>query len=231
MDKLDHWRETIALSNDDIDRLRRAGHGREIGFGDRPALLNVDSHNLFIDPKYPFCAALDPEGLENVLAETTRLCRTLGLPIYYVRRDIRDHPAKMGMRNNRYEGLRTAENNDPGIAHDPEADDWPRSYAPTEEDVIVYKNKSSAFFGTPLDAWLRYQNVDTLIVCGMTTSGCVRATVTDAFALNFRVTVIADGCSDLSPAQHNASLFDMDMKLADVKPIAALSDELKERFG
>lgn len=230
-EKLEKWRDAIALTDDDLARLRRAGHGREIGYGARPALLNVDSHNLFIDPKYPFCAALDPPELETVLAETTRLFRRLGLPLYYVRRDQRDHPVKMGMRNNRYEGLRSADNNDPGIAHDPDADEWPASYAPTEDDVIVYKNKSSAFFGTPLDAWLRYNGVDTLIICGMTTSGCVRATVTDAFALNFRVTLVEDGCSDLSHAQHQASLFDMDMKLADVKPLATIADDLKKRFG
>lgn len=230
-DKLEKWRDFIALSDDDVARLRRAGHGREIGYGARPALLNVDSHNLFIDPKYPFCAALDPPALESVLAGATALFRRLSLPIYYVRRDLRDHPVKMGMRNNRYEGLRSADNNDPGIAHDPEADDWPAAFAPTEDDVIVYKNKSSAFFGTPLDAWLRYGNIDTLIVCGMTTGGCVRATVTDAFALNFRVTVVEDGCSDLSRAQHFASLFDMDMKLADVKPLSTLDEELTDRFG
>ena len=65
----------------------------------------------------------------------------------------------------------------------------------------------------------------------MTTSGCVRATVTDAFARNFRVTVIEDGCSDLSRAQHQASLFDMDMKLADVKPLATISGDLTQRFS
>ena len=65
----------------------------------------------------------------------------------------------------------------------------------------------------------------------MTTSGCVRASVTDAFALNFRVTVIEDGCSDLSETTHRASLFDMDMKLADVKPLTTVIAELRDLFG
>jgi maleamate amidohydrolase len=228
-EKLEKWRGF--LGDEDIARYRRAGHGADIGYGERPALLNVDSHNLFIDPKYPFCAALDPKALETALADTAAAFRRLGLPRYYVRRDQRDHPIKMGMRNTRYETLRTPKNNDPGIAHDPEADDWPASYAPDAEDVIVYKNKGSAFFGTALDSWLRYHGVDTLVVCGMTTSGCVRATVTDAYALNFRVTVIADACSDLSETQHRASLFDMDMKLADVKPREQVIAELTALHG
>ena len=186
---------------------------------------------MFINPKYPFCAALDPDALETTIAAITLTFRRLELPLYYVRRDKRDHRVKMGMRNNRYETLRTPKNNDPGIACDADADEWPASYRPREEDVIVYKNKSSAFFGTPLDAWLRYNAIDTLIVCGMTTSGCVRASVTDAFALNFRVTVIEDGCSDLSETTHRASLFDMDMKLADVKPLTTVIAELRDLFG
>jgi maleamate amidohydrolase len=229
MSKLKKWSGFI--SPQDIDRYRAAGYGANIEYGNRPALLIVDSHNLFIDPKYPFCAALDPNALETTITAITTTFRRLGFPLYYVRRDKRDHRVKMGMRNNRYETLRTSKNNDPGIAYDAYADEWPASYAPTEEDVIVYKNKGSAFFGTPLDAWLRYNAVDTLIVCGMTTSGCVRASVTDAFALNFRVTVIEDGCSDLSETTHRASLFDMDMKLADVKPLTTVIAELGDLFG
>lgn len=229
MAKLDKWQGY--LDAEDLARYRRAGHGAEIGYGTRAALLNVDSHNLFIDPKYPFCAALDPPALEAAIARLTEAFRGWDLPRYYVRRDARDHPIKMGMRNTRYETLRTPQNNDPGIAHDPEADEWPAAYAPMPDEVIVYKNKSSAFFGTPLDSWLRYHGVDTLVICGMTTSGCVRATVTDAFALNFRVTVVAEGCSDLSEAQHRASLFDMDMKLADVKPLETVIAELGARHG
>ncbi|MBO42791.1 MAG: hypothetical protein CMM28_03620 [Rhodospirillaceae bacterium] len=229
MNKLERWSGFI--SPQDIDRYQAAGHGADIGYGKRPALLNVDSHNLFINPKYPFCAALDPNALEMTIASITATFRHLELPIYYVRRDKRDHRVKMGMRNKRYETLRTPKNNDPGIAYDADADEWPASYRPKEEDVIVYKNKSSAFFGTPLDAWLRYDAIDTLVVCGMTTSGCVRASVTDAFALNFRVTVIEDGCSDLSEVAHRASLFDMDMKLGDVKTLETVIAELGQKFA
>ena len=229
MRKLKKWSGFIPPQ--DIDRYRAAGHGADIGYGKRPALLNVDSHNLFINPKYPFCAALDPDALETTIASITAAFRRLKLPIYYVRRDKRDHRVKMGMRNNRYETLRTPNNNDPGIAYDSDADEWPASYRPTEKDVIVYKNKSSAFFGTPLDAWLRYNAIDTLVVCGMTTSGCVRASVTDAFALNFRVTVIEDGCSDLSKTTHLASLFDIDMKLGDVKPLNMVISDLENQFA
>ena len=88
------------------------------------------------------------------------------------------------------------------------------------------KNKPSVFFGTPLDSFLRYDGVDTLVVCGVSTSGCVRAAVEDAFSYNFRVIVVADACGDRSPSAHRANLFDMDMKFADVEDLEYVLKEL-----
>lgn len=230
MSKLEKWQDW--LSADELDGYKRAGHGRaHFGFGLRPALLNVDSHNLFVDPKYPFCGTLDPDATIAAIAKLTQAFRRLDLPIYYVRRDNRDHPVKRGMRNVRYETLRSASNDDPSVARDPYADAWPESYAPRKEDVIVYKNKSSAFFGTPLEAWLRYEVIDTLVVCGLVTSGCVRATVNDAFSHNFRTIVVEEACADRSETQHRANLFDMDMKFADVEKLEAVIAELDASFG
>jgi len=226
-DKFSKW--DLHMPAEDLRSYRAAGFGNRVGFGDRPALLNVDTHNLFIDPASPFCCTDDPEGLETALVTLTDVFRRLELPIYYVRRDDRDHPVKRGIREFRYESLRTSSTDDPSRAHDPEADKWRASYAPRQEDVIVYKNKSSAFFGTPLQAWLRYHGVDTLVVCGMATGGCVRATVTDAFANNFRVIVAAEACADRSERQHLANLFDMDMKLADVMNLHDVVSYLEAR--
>ncbi|MEL0108242.1 MAG: isochorismatase family protein [Rhodospirillaceae bacterium] len=230
MSKLDKWKEW--LSEAELADYSRAGHGNaKFGIGQRVALLNVDSHNMFVDPKYPFCGTQDPDATIAAIAELTDAFRQLNLPIYYVRRDDRDHPVKRGMRDVRYETLRNEQNADPSIAKDVYADEWPASYAPRPEDVIVYKNKSSAFFGTPLEAWLRYEAIDTLVICGLVTSGCVRATVTDAFAHNFRNIVVAEACADRSPTQHKANLFDMDMKFADVESLDSVASELKSRFG
>ena len=230
MSKLDKWKGW--LTDEELADYSRAGHGNmTFGLGQQVALLNVDSHNLFVDPKYPFCGTLDPEATIAAITKLTDAFRRLKLPIYYVRRDDRDHPVKRGMRDVRYETLRNDKNDDPSLARDPYADAWPTSYAPRKDDVIVYKNKSSAFFGTPLEAWLRYEAIDTLVICGLVTSGCVRATVSDAFAHNFRNIVVEEACADRSPTQHKANLFDMDMKFADVEKLDTVIAELNVRFG
>ena len=88
--------------------------------------------------------------------------------------------------------------------------------APEPRDIVVVKAKPSGFFGTPLLSYLIYLKVDTLLVCGVSTSGCVRATVTDAFSNNFRVGLIEDGCFDRTEAAHAINLFDLNAKYADV---------------
>jgi nicotinamidase-related amidase len=92
----------------------------------------------------------------------------------------------------------------------------PREIAPTPADIIISKKKASAFFGTPLTGYLIDLGVDTLLVTGVSTSGCVRATVVDGHAYNFRVCVVEEGTFDRSIVAHKVNLFDMHMKYADV---------------
>ena len=115
-------------------------------------------------------------------------------------------------------------------AEDPRADEWPLEYAPRKEDVIVYKNKPSAFFGTNLASWLHYDRVDTVVMVGLSTSGCVRQAAVDAFSHNFRVTVVEEACGDRSMTAHRANLFDIDMKFGDVEKLDDVIAELKRRF-
>ena len=104
-------------------------------------------------------------------------------------------------------------------------------YGPTDRDIVIEKNKPSPFFETPLESFLRYDGVDTVVVCGVSTSGCVRAAVNDAFAHNFRVIVAEEACGDRSPMAHKANLFDMDMKYADVEALDDVIAELDARYG
>ena len=83
---------------------------------------------------------------------------------------------------------------------------------------------------TPLESFLRYDGVDTLVVVGISTSGCVRSAVTDAFSHNFRVIVAADACGDRSQTAHRANLFDMDMKYADVETLEFVIAEVEKRY-
>jgi nicotinamidase-related amidase len=103
------------------------------------------------------------------------------------------------------------------------ATDWRRAnsipdpIAPVDGETVIQKTKPSAFFGTPLVSYLVAAAADTLIVTGTTTSGCVRATVIDAFSNNYRTIVVEDGVFDRGEASHRINLFDMHAKYADVQ--------------
>ncbi|WP_209427675.1 isochorismatase family protein [Pararhodobacter sp. SW119] len=219
MDKLEKWAGTIP--EEDLATYRKGGFGARIGIGTRPALLNIDTTWMFVDPAFDMCGREMPQLTAN-LTGITETFRRLGLPIYYSRRDNRAHPVRRGIWNLK---LKVAESH--GYTSDPRADEWPDAYAPRKEDVVVEKNKPSCFFSTPLESFLRYDRVDTLIVVGISTSGCVRAAVTDAFSHNFRVIVVEDAVGDRSPMAHRANLFDMDMKFADVESLADVTAELE----
>jgi nicotinamidase-related amidase len=86
----------------------------------------------------------------------------------------------------------------------------------TAKDLVIYKQKPSGFFGTPMTGYLTQLGCDSVIVTGTTTSGCVRATVVDAFSYNFRVAMVEEGCFDRSQASHAMTLCDLGAKYADI---------------
>ena len=88
--------------------------------------------------------------------------------------------------------------------------------APAERDIVIHKQKPSAFLGTPLQSYLTLLQADTIVVAGCTTSGCVRATVVDAFSANYRLAVVEDACFDRSQTSHAVSLVDMHTEYSDV---------------
>jgi maleamate amidohydrolase len=98
--------------------------------------------------------------------------------------------------------------------------------APGPRDLVIRKQKPSGFAGTPLVSYLQLLGCDSVIVTGTTTSGCVRATVLDAFSLNYRVTVVEDGCFDRAQANHAINLCDMHAKYANVLPSGEVIDHL-----
>ncbi|MGI9386183.1 MAG: isochorismatase family protein [Methyloligellaceae bacterium] len=223
MSKLEKWSDYLPA--EELATYAKGKFGERIGFGKRVALLNIDTTLMFVDPAYPQCGDGDPELVENI----TRLVanfRKLELPIYYSRRDDRSHPIRRGMWNDK---LGIAD--DVIYSRDPRADEWPDAYAPREQDVVVYKNKASCFFGTPLEAFLRYDGIDTIVICGISTSGCVRAAANDAFSHNFRVIIAEEAVGDRSQTAHRANLFDMDMKMGDVEPLESVITELHQRYG
>lgn len=223
MNKLEKWRGYVP--DEELATYAKGAFANRLGIGRRPALLNIDSTRMFVDPEFPQCGGEVP-GLEDAIVRITGVFRRLSLPVYYSRRDDRSHPVRRGMWNAKLGNASTHI-----YSEDKRGDEWPASYAPTRDDVIVYKNKPSAFFGTPLADWLRYDEVDTVVIIGLSTSGCVRAAAVDAFSHNFRVTVVEEGCADRSPSAHRANLFDIDMKFGDVESIELIEAELVEKFG
>jgi nicotinamidase-related amidase len=193
--------------------------------GERVALLNIDTTHMFVDPSYSMCGR-DMTSVKNSLIVLTEAFRRLDLPIYYSRRDDRSHPTYRGAWN-----YKLAEPEAFQYTSDPRADEWPDEYAPRPVDRIILKNKPSCFFCTPLEAFLRYDKIDTLVICGISTSGCVRSGATDAFSHNFRVILVDEACGDRSPQAHLANMFDLDMKFADVESIDYVMAELNRKFG
>jgi maleamate amidohydrolase len=101
------------------------------------------------------------------------------------------------------------------------------SLSPNPGELVVRKRLPSAFFGTDLAAWLTFKGADTLFVAGCTTSGCVRASVVDAIGYGFRTVVVTDCVGDRAIGPHEANLFDMAQKYADLMPLA----EVQFRYG
>jgi maleamate amidohydrolase len=222
-EKIAKWRGYVP--DDELAAYQKGRFGNRIGFGARAALLNIDTTHMFVDPVYSMTRSDDP-ALRTALVEITTLFRALALPIYYSRRDDRSHPTYRGIWN-----LKLGNADAFDYARDPRADQWPAVYAPRPEDRIVFKNKPSCFMETPLESFLRYDCVDTLVVVGISTSGCVRSAVTDAFSHNFRVIVVEEAVGDRSASAHKANLFDMDMKYADVEKMAYVTSELTARYA
>ncbi len=191
----------------ETDIYRRQQFGGQLGFGQRPALLIVDFVNGFADPDMfgggnirPAIAATIP-----LLAAARAHC----LPIVFTRIVY----AADGSQNGQWvrKAPRLAE-----LTEDALASQVVTELAPRAGEHIVDKTQASAFFGTGLAAWLRARDVDTVLVTGATTSGCVRASVVDAISHDFRPIVIEDCVGDRAEGPHKANLFDMAQKYADL---------------
>lgn len=195
---------------------RAAGFGRPSGIGSRPALLVIDVQfrTIGTTPR-PFwesikefptsCGEVGWEAVSHIVL-LLELFRQRGWPVLF------PHVAP----KQRTDGGRLAEKVPEIMSIPAEGYRFPEQVAPRDGDVLLPKKHPSAFFGTPLTSHLIDLGADTLVVTGCTTSGCVRASVVDAFALNFRVMVPHDAVYDRSRVSHAVNLFDMSEKYADV---------------
>lgn len=199
---------------------------QQLDLGLSPALVVVDMTRAFVEDEYPTGWAATGRPCASALAGLLGPARSAGVPVLYTVSEPLGHRAEVGAWLRGRPGPSMFPFDAPGPHHQivPELE-------PEQDDIVFAKPKPSAFYGTQLAGILNALRVDTLVVTGMTTSGCVRATVNDAFMLNYRVIVPIDGVADRSQLSHEVELFDMGAKYADLTEtadVAALLDGPRE---
>lgn len=202
---------------DDEIRQIYANYRSRVGLKNRPALLCIDNYNgVFGDRREPILEAIKrfPSSCGptawDAIEPTRRLiaaARAAGIPIIHTTRDIAAAAAAAQIQSTK----RTDRGGDLT---------WRYAHfeplAPQSGELIIRKPRASVFFATALGAHLTALDVNTLIVCGNSTSGCVRASVNEAYALGYRVGIVEECVFDRNALSHKVNLFDMNAKYADV---------------
>lgn len=189
----------------------RSGIGSRVGFGSRPALLIVDFQCGFTDPSCPVGGELSKEiaATQSLL----ELARRKSIPVAFT---------AVGFSPSGSDGA-TWLRKMPGLAVLAEHSKWCEIDArvkPIAGEPVWVKRASSAFFGTPIIPFLTASRVDTLILTGCVTSGCIRATAVDAVSYGYRTIVPSECVGDRAEGPHQWNLFDIDAKYADVEPLS-----------
>ena len=187
---------------------------RPLAVGGRPAIVVVDMTRAFVDSTYPMGWSETGYPATRANERLLSAARSAGLPIFFTKAFADPEHQPRQVERGRWRFTPKPAPLPPGT---PPGDVIVESLAPRPDEVVIDKGSMpSAFFGTPLASYLLNAGCDTVIVTGMTTSGCVRATVLDAFQFNFHVVVPFECCADRSQISHQVNLFDIHMKYADV---------------
>jgi len=223
----DHcWKDVI--SADVLDLYSR--YQRQVFVGPSPALLAIDLYELAyeggakpiseISKMFPSSCG---EHAWAAIEPTERLfaaARSAKVPIFYTTMDVRP--------NSRPEGLNATKRRAP--RNDAAAYTIRLNFKPETDDVVITKQRASAFFGTPLQAQLTQLGARTVIICGESTSGCVRASAVDAYSYGFHVVLAEECCFDRSVLSHKINLFDLHHKYADVLHADQVEAHLKSEY-
>jgi len=190
-----------------------------LGFGLRCAVVVIDFIKAYTSPGAPFYA---PGVVSAVQASVSLLAtaRRAGVPIIYTKVVYHPSGADGGLFVQKVPALRTLVEDAPLGVIDPKI-------TPEAGDLVIAKNYPSGFFGTTLASTLHTQGIDTIILIGCSTSGCVRATAVDAIQHGFRVVVPRECVGDRHDGPHEASLFDIQAKYGDVLPQAEVENHLQ----
>jgi maleamate amidohydrolase len=200
-------RRAIGTHMSELDIYARQGFAQSIGVGRRPALVMVDFVLGFTDPEHFGGGNIKPaiDRTVGLLA----VARARRWPVAHTRVVYADDGSDAGAFTRKAPGLRKLTETSP-------LSQIVEELRPAAGELVIRKRQASAFFGTEFASWLLWNQVDTLLVTGCTTSGCVRATVVDAVAYNLRTIVVTDCVGDRAMGPHEANLFDMGQKYADL---------------
>ena len=198
---------------------RAKGFAHRMGWGKHPAVLVVDFACVWTDP-----ASLLGADFSREIGETRRIldaARQAGVPVFFSTVCYDEEEARdAGLWTAKIPDLATLRSGTPEVAIDPRL-------GRREDEPVIAKKFASVFFGTDLAGRLRAQGIDTLILTGCTTSGCVRATAVDAIPHGFRPIVAREAVGDRWPAAHEQSLVDLEAKYADVETVGDVLAKLQ----
>lgn len=205
--------------SDTLAFYKSRGFGNRLGFGKSPALLIIDFIKGFTDLSSPLASNLDSE-----IAATKQLldeARRLDLPIAFTTVAYDEGFRDAGVFIKKVPSLSVLRKDSPLVEVD-------ERLAPLPNEHVLVKKYASAFFGTSLAATLTAAGVDTLLIAGCTTSGCVRASAVDGCQNGFRPMVVRECVGDRAPEPHEANLFDIDAKYGDVVTLAETLEYLQK---
>lgn len=192
--------------SDELQQNYKGAFDGNLGFGTSPALILIDFVEAYFAKDSPLYA-----GVEDALESALRLraaARAAGIPVIYTN-VVYQTGDDGGIFFRKVPALKVFMDGSPLGA-------WPTGLEPASGELVISKQYASAFFGTSLGATLTANGIDTLIITGVTTSGCIRASCIDAVSNGFIPIVVADACGDRHEAPHEANLFDMNAKYGDV---------------
>jgi maleamate amidohydrolase len=208
------------LTDEDRAVLAAGGFGARQPAGRRRALLVVDAQHGFVGLDapildsvrvYPTSVGARAWRAVERIADLLALARRRGIPVLFTQSGTPPGQGTLDGFAAKVAGVRQPPPPQPHPAYAIVG-----RLAPGREEIVIPKRYASAFFGTPLPSMLHRLAVDQLVVCGFTTSGCVRATVVDAASYHYPVTLVADACADRLPLSHDVALLDVDGRYGDV---------------
>ena len=219
-DRSDRPADAKSWSPDTWEKYSRSGLGAKVGFGKKPAVLVIDMSKAFNDPAYGVGG--DQTEAVKAIAGLLPVARRLGALVVFTTMAFLPDGSDLGMFGKKIPALAQLRLDDPAAVT---IDD---RIAPVLGEFVINKKCASAFFGTNLLPLLVKNRIDTLIVTGCSTSGCIRATVIDGASNGFHVIVPQECVSDRAEAPHLANLFDIEAKYGDVVPSSEVINYLEK---